>query len=72
MTQLRVNLGMYVISDPGRWGDPVGIKNDGDDGDVGCGDLGGANAETDKGEDGTPEKAVEGVSGKNGLHVKRR
>ena len=50
------------------FGDPVGVKNneeDDVDGDVGCGVLGGANAETDRGDDGTTENAGESVPGDN-------
>jgi hypothetical protein len=55
-----------LLGDAGEYGDPVGVKNiedNGVDGNINCGVLGGANAETDKGKDGTAEKVGESVSG---------
>jgi hypothetical protein len=54
-----------LLGEAGGYGDPVGVKNEDDDvdGDVGCGVLGGAKAETDKGEEGTAENAGESVPG---------
>jgi len=55
-----------LFGDTDGKGDPVGVKNNEDDdvdGDVGCGVLGGADAEADKGEDGSGENASESVPG---------
>ena len=54
------------MGDAGEYGDPVDVKNndnDGVDGNVNCGVLGGANAETDKRNDGTTEQVGESVPG---------